>query len=311
MRSRIISRRCSSRRGHHDAVTELAPIDRDGAIAEAVGIARGLGLRVDDPEILNARHNLVLWMRPAPVVARVTWITSLVRVADRAAQSVGLATFLHGSGVPVTPPTDAVDPGPHLTRSGCTVTLWQRLEIVDEALDPVAVGRGLRRVHEVARRYAGPMTSLDPIGEAAAVARIAEPFAPSESARLLRVSERLAMPDLPTQPVHGDAGLHNVLVTKAGWVWGDWEECGTGPVAWDLATLTHRARVLGERVEEIAAAERAYGPIEPGALEAVEPVFVAWAVAWGLLARIRDDRPVGDLVRARLAWLEARIERVG
>jgi Phosphotransferase enzyme family len=257
-------------------MAELARIDRDGAIAESVAIARRLGLRVDELEVLNARHNLIVWLRPAPVVARVTWITSLVRGPERAAQSIGLAAFLAQAGEPVTPPTDLVDPGPHVAPSGCVITLWCRLELVDEPVDPIAVGRGLRRIHEVAGRYRGPLARLDPLGEARAVARIAERFAPDEARRLLRAADGVAMPRLPEQPIHGDAGFHNAFATPGGVVWGDWEECGHGPIAWDIATLTHRARVLGESVDEIGAATEAYGPLDAGAIDAVAPVFGAW-----------------------------------
>jgi Ser/Thr protein kinase RdoA (MazF antagonist) len=37
------------------------------------------------------------------------------------------------------------------------------------------------------------------------------------------------------QVLHGDAGAGNLMRTAAGWVWHDFEDVCTGPLAWDLA----------------------------------------------------------------------------
>ena len=41
--------------------------------------------------------------------------------------------------------------------------------------------------------------------------------------------------DLPRQPLHGDAHKKNVLKTRNGLVWTDFEDACSGPIEWDLA----------------------------------------------------------------------------
>jgi Ser/Thr protein kinase RdoA (MazF antagonist) len=53
----------------------------------------------------------------------------------------------------------------------------------------------------------------------------------------------------PGQPLHGDAGVGNLMATGRGWVWHDFEDACSGPVGWDLAATTasprlDRARIL-------------------------------------------------------------------
>ena len=48
--------------------------------------------------------------------------------------------------------------------------------------------------------------------------------------------------------MHGDAGAGNLMATGAGWVWHDFEDTCTGPVAWDLAASTASPRLDGPRI---------------------------------------------------------------
>jgi Ser/Thr protein kinase RdoA (MazF antagonist) len=80
---------------------------------------------------------------------------------------------------------------------------------------------------------------------------------------------------LPTQPVHGDVSIGNLLRTGSGLVWNDLEDVCAGPVAWDIAGLVASARARGHSatfVEELLAG---YG--EPGA-EGLEPFLEAHAL---------------------------------
>jgi Ser/Thr protein kinase RdoA (MazF antagonist) len=56
-----------------------------------------------------------------------------------------------------------------------------------------------------------------------------------------RRSELLAAVDaLPRQAQHGDAFPRNVLVTPAGLVWNDFEDCCSASPLWDLAVMARR-----------------------------------------------------------------------
>ncbi|MGC1281741.1 MAG: aminoglycoside phosphotransferase family protein, partial [Streptosporangiaceae bacterium] len=48
-------------------------------LAAAVTVARAQGLPADDPEVLSSRGNVLVHLRPAPVVARVATLTAWTR----------------------------------------------------------------------------------------------------------------------------------------------------------------------------------------------------------------------------------------
>ena len=52
----------------------------------------------------------------------------------------------------------------------------------------------------------------------------------------------------PAQPLHGDAGAGNLMAAGDGWVWHDFEDTCSGPVAWDLAASTASPRLDGPRI---------------------------------------------------------------
>lgn len=54
-----------------DSGDRIAEMTRAG-LAAAIGVARVQGLPADDPEVLSSRGNVLVHLRPAPVVARVT-----------------------------------------------------------------------------------------------------------------------------------------------------------------------------------------------------------------------------------------------
>jgi Ser/Thr protein kinase RdoA (MazF antagonist) len=50
------------------------------------------------------------------------------------------------------------------------------------------------------------------------------------------------------QPLHGDAGAGNLMAAGTGWIWHDFEDTCSGPVAWDLAASTASQRMDGARI---------------------------------------------------------------
>ena len=279
---------------------------RDALVANAVAVGRGLGLIVDDPEVLKDSLNLLVWLRPSPVVARIQVRTSLVRSPDAAADSLALARFLTDAGLPVSPPADDIDPGPHVGATGRSMTLWRRLDIRDEPPDPAAAGRSLRQLHEAMAAFDGPLRHVGPIEEIGRVVALLAPHRLDGARRIDELRSRLVLPDLPVQALHGDAHLNNVVTTADGIRWVDWEESWRGPIAWDLACLDHRRRTFGDRSDEIGRAIRAYGPYDRDAVDAWLPVVALWAAAWGLLGEA-DGLDWGPDARRRLDWVERRL----
>jgi Ser/Thr protein kinase RdoA (MazF antagonist) len=289
------------------AVSPLGLPSRDAVVADAIAVGRSLGLVVDDAEVLKDSLNLLVWLRPSPVVARIQVRTGLVRTPDAAADSLALARYLTDAGLPVSPPADDIDPGPHVGATGHSMTLWRRLDLRDDPPDPAAAGRSLRELHEAMAGFDGPLRHVGPIEEIRRLVELLVPHRPDEARRIEELTSRIVLPDLPAQAIHGDAHLNNVVTASDGIRWVDWEESWRGPVAWDLACLDHQRRTFGDRSAEIGRAIRAYGPYDRDAVDAWLPALALWAAAWGLLAEV-DGLDWGPLARSRLDWVERRLE---
>ena len=223
-----------------------------GAVLE---LAPDLGLPADRPVVLREGSSLLVHLRPAPVVARAALKTAAVRAGpDWYARELAVAAHLVEAGAPVVPPAADVAPGPHV-RDGTPITFWRYAEPSGDPVDPEAAGRGLRICHEALADFAGPLPRLALLHEAEAVAeRLGDP-ALHRVARAARAEVEAL--DLPVQAVHGDGDLNNVIQTRDGPLWNDWEDTMLAPVAWDLACLAH------DRSPLAPAAQRAYGPAPP------------------------------------------------
>lgn len=265
----------------------------------AARVARRLGLAFTETVVLNRGTNVLVHLRPTPVLARVTRLAHLVRPVTDLAGAIALARSdaLRGRLVA---PTTLVDPGPHV-EDARYVTLWTYYPGGPSTplASPAEAGSSLRLFHESARGHAGRLRSFDPRPEALKIADIVDP----DIGELLRsVSTSMTAPDLPQQPIHGDAHVENAL---SGSVWQDLDEACTGPIEWDLASLQHRWYLFGERQAETAVALKAYGPHDHRAVETLGPLVVLAIAAWGSLApHIGED--VGPRTRLRLKWLRER-----
>jgi hypothetical protein len=259
----------------------------------AVAVARRLNIGHDEPVVLAEGMSLIVLLPPRPIVARVTRVAHHVRPVEEVAGTVGLARALAGL---VVQPAETVDPGPHLA-DGRYVTFWTHVDPVPAA--PAEAGASLRAFHEAARRYDGRLRSFDPRPEAFRIARLVGGDA---GAALQAVAARISVPDLPPQPVHGDAHLGNAL---AGGRWLDLEEACFGPREWDVACLRHRSFFFGEIPRETGEALAAYGAFDEGAAAALDPLVVLWTAAWGAMAAVLGE-PIGPRTHRRLAWLQER-----
>ena len=277
----------------------------DALVADVVAIGGRLGLRIEDPVVLRASLNVIVWLRPEPIVARIQAGTGLVRGTEALGDSLALAAFLAAAGLPVCAPASGVDPGPHVGETGHAITLWNHVEVVDDVPDPADVGRSLADIHVAAVDFTGPMRHVGPLAEIDRLTALAVRKRPADAARLRSLRARIQVPNLPAQPVHGDAHLDNVVMTPKGICWMDWEESWRGPRAWDLAALDHRRHVLGEQMEEIGQAFDGYGAYDPDEVEAWAPAVALWAAAWGVVDAVGTGE-VSRRTAQRLDWLSKR-----
>jgi hypothetical protein len=96
-------------------------------LSAAVAVARAHGLRVEDPRVLRDRLNVLIHLRPAPVVARVAGSIAKVRPGTEFARhEVDVAGHLARAGAPVVAPSAELPPGPH-EHAGHVITFWDHV----------------------------------------------------------------------------------------------------------------------------------------------------------------------------------------
>lgn len=212
----------------------------------AVTVARALGLRVTDPVVLRDVSNLLVHLRPAPVVARVATSTALARVdvVEHFRRAVDVTAYLAARGVPVVGPSDEVPAGP-FTRDGMTVSFASWVPH-DPTWTPTDFAHRLADLHAELRTYPGPLPDRGPLDDIDAVRGLwTRPKDQLESFTAVRDALVERWPSEDVQPLHGDAHPGNLLMTSRGPLWNDFEDTWRGPVTWDLACLALTGRLDG------------------------------------------------------------------
>jgi hypothetical protein len=242
-----------------------------GAALAAVAAAASLGVACTEPVILADGANVIVHLSPSPVVAKVAASTLAIRPDDAAwlQRELDLALFLTRAGAPVVAPSREV-PATVQHCGGQVMSFWTYVG-PDGATRPdeATAGSMLRDLHGVLRSYPGRPPVLAPLGDipaflarqqslsAADVGVLTETFA--------RLTEELASFPATVQVLHGDAGVGNLMAAGGQWLWHDFEDTCTGPVAWDLAATTASPRLNRSRILA------AYGvPVDPGQLRTCE-----------------------------------------
>jgi hypothetical protein len=214
-------------------------------VSAVSAFARANGLRVDEPVVLADLFSLMVHLRPAPVVARVATAMPKLRspIEDWLRRELDVTTFLAAEGAPVVTPSQELPPGPHVA-GGFAVSFWTYLE-PDPDRTPTAADCAamLTDLHSVLRRYPGrlPDVCADVISGAMALLDDAGDVLSAAEVDLLHASADALAPFLAAggtwQPLHGDVHLGNVIATRDGLVWIDFEDVCRGPVEWDLASM--------------------------------------------------------------------------
>lgn len=268
------------------------------AVAEAVRVARRLGLVpsdvVPDPVVLYEGANLVVHLRPAPVVARVAHVTALVR-GDAAAAldlELRLGRRAHAAGAPVVAPLDGAG-GVHRTDAG-PMTFWPLVDPVERVRDPAEAGRALADLHAALAGHDGRLPGPEHVAaDAHRGAQLLARLGHLTSERAAGISEqnqealagmRAVLADLAAHarerlvPLHGDPHLGNAVVRLGRVVWWDLDDAWRGPVEWDLLVLHEPAAV--------AAYADATGVVpDEQVTAACRRLREAQAAAWGELYR--------------------------
>ncbi len=287
-----------------------ATVTRERAIGAAVAIAEAHAIRVEHPIVLRDRSNLLVQLAPAPIVARVAAATATMRRGTAwLSREVAVADYLTRAGAPVVAPSALLPPGPH-ERDGFAMSFWELVEDAQVGLDAREAGRRLRDCHEALLGYDGELPIMGALEEVAGVLARLEARSVIDSRGVARLREvgaelepRIAALDLPLQPLHGDAGLGNVLSTRDGPRWNDWEDTFRGPVAWDIACLQAAAPPFGTRDPTLVAeALRGYGAdVDPEAVRVLVDARRYQATVWGIAIAVTHPDPA-ERVAERLRW---------
>ncbi len=188
-------------------------------------------------------------------MAKVAASTPAVRpdVSAWLQRELAMALFLARAGIPVMAPASDL-PAVIQHADGQVMSLWTHLPPSGTGLpDEDTIGSMLRDLHAALRAYPVPQPVLAPLGDIPAfLARRQTLLSPDDVLRLAEtfrcLTERLAAASAPGQVLHGDAGAGNLMATGGQWVWHDFEDACSGPVAWDLAATTASPRLDRSRI---------------------------------------------------------------
>ena len=208
------------------------------AVAAAMSIASSLDLTVDDAIILNDSNKLTVRLLPCDVLARVA------PVAHRVAQfEIELAQRLAEFESPVAALEPRVAPRVY-ERDGFAVTLWTYYEPVPpHEVSPADYANALERLHAGMRKLDIPTPHVTDRVEQAQRLVASHDRTPAltdadrellgDTLGSLRrvISERGGA----EQILHGEPHRDNVLTTKNGLLFVDFETCCRGPVEFDIA----------------------------------------------------------------------------
>jgi aminoglycoside phosphotransferase (APT) family kinase protein len=208
------------------------------AVAAAMSAASSLDLIVDGAIVVHDSNKLTLRLLPCDVLARVAPAAHQV-----ARFEVELAQRLAGSGCPVAALEPRVDPHVY-ERDGFVVTLWTYYEpATPREVSPADYARALERLHAGLRELDVPAPHFTDRVEQAQQLVASRDHTPAlahadrellgDTLRSLRrlIGEHGGAEQL----LHGEPHPGNVLTTKNGLLFIDFETCCRGPVEFDLA----------------------------------------------------------------------------
>jgi hypothetical protein len=246
-------------------VTENSGAARALAAAQAVALANSVACQ--DAVVVAAGSNVLVHLKPAPVMARVMTGTAMLHddVERWLAREVAVGIFLGERGLAVLP-TDVLAPGPH-RYDELWMTFWEFVEH-DPSRPPDAeeLGRSLRELHAALADFPGELGPLSGIRDW--LDQLLAELHPSPArtpqnidslrSQLHELTPTVFESSLPKQAIHGDASVSNLLRTDVGLLWNDLEDVCIGPVHWDVAGLVIDARVRGGSEAFL----RAYGGLD-------------------------------------------------
>ncbi len=210
-------------------------------VASVVNLATSVGLEVGEPVRLRSTNNLVMWLRPSAVVAKIS------SVPDASSRELTIAQALADEGAPVVPPAGGIGHRIYRIEQG-DVSFWQYVpqeRVIEPSSESIA--RAMADLHRVlAHLGADAVTRTYEEHISESLRALGRPdFAPE-----LRGDDRdllgralsggvvtLSKTADVDRIVHGSPHRMNILVVAGSPRFIDFETVQRGPLEWDLAHL--------------------------------------------------------------------------
>jgi aminoglycoside phosphotransferase (APT) family kinase protein len=224
--------------GSSEKIGWMQPSEIQRALAAARSIVSALGLPVDDVVVLHDSNKLTVRLLPCDIVARVA------PIAHQVAQfEIGLARRLAETQSPVAALDPRAEPRVH-ERDDFAVTLWTYYKpLAPWEVSPADYANALERLHAGMRQLDVRTPHFtDRVEEAQRLvesSNLTPDLADADRELLTTMlrSRRRAIVGCggAEQLLHGEPHPGNVLSTKSGLLFIDFETCCRGPVEFDLA----------------------------------------------------------------------------
>jgi aminoglycoside phosphotransferase len=262
------------------------------ALAAAQAVASDRGVRCEQAAVACSGSNVLVHLRPAPVVARVMAGTVVLHDDPRRwlNREVSVLRFLAPSGLAVAP-SDLIAPGPY-EQDGMWLTCWKWIPHQRQSklpIDAESLGHALRDLHHELSAFRGELGDLLDVyrdirrlhRQLRPTAALSDQTIDSLRGRLRALGDTVFTSSLPTQALHGDASLSNLLLTPERLVWNDFEDTFRGPVHWDLAGYVMSLRARGADSTFIARVLDAYGWLDERELAPFTEAHDLYGRLWG------------------------------
>jgi aminoglycoside phosphotransferase (APT) family kinase protein len=208
------------------------------AVAAVMSTAAALDLAVDDAVVLNDSNRLVLHLTPCDIVARVGPMAHL----GSAEREVELVKRLAQTDSPVAALAARVEPRVFV-HDGFKITMWTYFEPVRRILPPAEYAEALERLHDGLRQVdltTPPfMDRIEATQQDIASSDVTPDLAESDRTllanRMRDLRRSIVNRPSPEQLLHGEPHSWNVLNTRNGPLFIDFENAAHGPVEYDLA----------------------------------------------------------------------------
>jgi hypothetical protein len=221
------------------------------AVEAGVCVAQNYGLRIEEPVLLRSTNNVVAWLRPSSVVAKIA-----AGHQRSFSTEVSVASELSDLGAPAVPPASEFPAVVH-RQGSFEVTFWRYCpQPPDVDISGERVAAALQRLHATSAQISAELRATLPsyvaelrsVSELLSDAKRLWALPATDRQLLIRVFDhlfkRLDVESFAETHVviHGSPHPYNVLLVDGEPRFIDFETTCTGPVEWDLAhTSPHTA----------------------------------------------------------------------